>query len=156
MFRQYKRLGKWETGYCSHATEQLQGTEKKPVIKHCVSMVPADGQLHYYKDLDLVVSRLTKAGQELVRRYNALDRKRSVEWKDEICRQEWVGYSGVLETTIHQVQLSLYAFNSGKGGVAQLSDVKVRPPPPDSSSLTRLILSVRPPGFHQDGHHGGR
>lgn len=125
----YNKLADWKYGYAIHETTQVYGDFSNPVPKHCVGMVPLDGMMEYYSDLDVVVFRLEQACRQLVQRWNDLPIKKSLEWRDEICRQDWLGRGSKAETTIFEVRLSTYGFfnaNRGnQGAVISTDDVKV-------------------------------
>jgi hypothetical protein len=109
-----------------------------PTINHCIGIVPLDGLVEYYADLDVVSSRLETASRQLVQRWNALIVKKSLEWQDEICRQDWIGRAGKAETTIFEVRLSTYGFftahRENPSAVITTADVKV-------STASRLAIS---------------
>jgi hypothetical protein len=137
-FRQYQDIANWDDGVGLHETGQIIGEGSlHPTPKRCIGMVPLDGMLEYYRDLDLVIKRLSHASSLLVANYNALTRKKSLEWKDLICRQDWIGKGGRKETTLFQLELSTYNFckmgRVGPEGIMKTTDVKVRQQPPPGS-----------------------
>jgi hypothetical protein len=109
--------------------------------KRCIGLVPLPGQLDYYRDIDVVIGRLSAAALQLVANYNALKVKKSLEWKDLICRQDWIGRWSKQETTLFQQELSCWNFYKKHGGTAgappmTVADVKVRNSAASLSPLT--------------------
>jgi hypothetical protein len=84
--------------------------------KRCIGLVPLPGQLEYYRDIDVVIGRLSAAALQLVANYNASKVKKPLEWKDLICRQDWIGRRGKQETTLFQQELSCWNFYKKNGG----------------------------------------
>ena len=129
--RAYQNYANFDLGVALHETEQVNGEGgPRPTVKRCISVVPLDGQVNYYKNVDEVIQRLTAAGSKLVAKYNALAVKKSLEWRELICSQSWENRAGKRETTLFQQELSTYAFDlqrrrEGLIRPMQLSDLKV-------------------------------
>ncbi len=112
ILRQYNHLANWEYGYAVHECVQVTGVTSThvPVTKRSAALIPLDGLLAYYEDIDLVVGRLETAAAELARRWNARTVKSALEWRDLICRCDWDGRDGRAESTLFELVLSTYAF----------------------------------------------
>jgi hypothetical protein len=154
--REYERLAAWDFGWSIHETEAPSGNDFPNKLRF--ALVPLDGLVDYYANPDEVTGLLRDAGEELVRRYNDLEVKRALEWKDLICRQDWRGKDGRAETTFFEVRVSSYAVHQAnmeceeRNQDISFSQLKV----PSASRrvlLTRLISLLSPPGRDQDGHH---
>jgi len=160
LVKQYKKLSNWELGWGVLETRQIVGETLKSQanIKSKVIAIPVDGFLDYFDDCELVAQRLQHAGRELVRRWNEQQPKKVLDWTDEICREEWRGRGGKVETSIYETILSTYAFfvrNEDKpDAVIAESDLKVRASAVALLSL-RVVDSLAPPlaGAHQAAHH---
>jgi hypothetical protein len=111
VMRAYEKLANFDWGYGGHETGEL--TDGKYPKKPFVSIVPLDGLMEYYSELDGLGARLEKAAVLLVRRYNAREVRRPNEWRDEICRQEFEGVNRRRETTIFELRLSSFGFHVG-------------------------------------------
>jgi hypothetical protein len=114
--RQYRKFGNFDLGAAITETEQIKGVGgKKQELKRCIGLVPLDGQLDYYEDLDEVVSRLSAAALKVVAQYNALKLKKTVVWREVICAQSWTAVpSGKEEVTKWQQELSTFHFHNSK------------------------------------------
>jgi hypothetical protein len=146
--REYQDIANWDDGIAVHETEQIVGEGgPNPVAKRCIGLVPLGGQVDYYTDMDQVINRLSAAALQLVANYNGARIKKSLEWKDLICRQDWVGRRGRQETTLFQVELSTYNFFkmafTGPKPPMTVSDVKVRRH--FSQPLLDISLLILPP-----------
>ena len=154
MMRKYEKLAAFDLGYALHETGVFTpaGSAKYPRKPH-VSLVPLDGMVAYYHDLDIVVARLEVAAVELVSRFNNRAIKRPLEWRDEICRQDWIGKNGRPETTIFELRLTTYGFFlSGVVHPINTADLKV-PLTFSQGLLMGLISLFASTGSNQDEHH---
>jgi hypothetical protein len=128
--REYSKIGDWKSGWAIFETHQVFGESfGNPSVRHCVGLVPLDGLLEYLADVDVVTARIQDASAQLVQRWNALEVKKPLEWKDEIARFDWIGRQGKPETSIFEFRLSTYGFTvineKNSAAVLHLSDVKV-------------------------------
>jgi hypothetical protein len=113
MHRRYEKLAPFDLGYGGHETGVFVVAAGKFPKKPTVSLVPLDGLLDYYADLDVLASRLEEAGARLVRRYNSRKVRTALEWRDEVCRYNFAGRNGREETTIFELRLTTYGFHVG-------------------------------------------
>jgi len=133
--RDYEKLAAWDYGWSIHETEVPSGNDFPNKLRF--ALVPLEGVVDYYVDLDEVAGRLRDAGHELVRRYNGLEVRRALEWKNLIHRQDWRGKDGRPETTLFELRLSTYAFHQShaeeRHTPISFEQLKVPPPPPVGS-----------------------
>ena len=109
LVRDYTKLANWEFGWGILETQHFQD-EKKTKVVPAIFAVPLDSLVDYYADCELVAERVEKAAEQLVSRWNSLRTKTALEWKDEICRHNWVGKDKKAHKTIFEVKLSSYVF----------------------------------------------
>jgi hypothetical protein len=125
--RTYEKLAAFDQGYGIHETGEASPSGSKFAKKPAVSLVPLDGLMRYYANLDVLKTRLEKAAILLARRYNGLSKRRPVEWRDEICRHEFVGVNGRPETTIFELRETTFGFHvAGHSRPADVSDLRVQ------------------------------
>jgi hypothetical protein len=130
--KQYKQVANWVLGWGVLETQQLAGVNSKNAaqIETKAIVIPLAGFLTYFADCERVAVRLERAGDELVRRWNAQQPKKVLDWKDEIHRDEWEGKDGTTETSIFETTLSTYAFfvsrENKNDAVITKNDLKVR------------------------------
>lgn len=146
MMRKYDKLASFDEGYALHESGVASSGGKYPK-KPSVALIPLDGMLKYYDNLDLVVARLRTAGEQLARRYNARgEMKKALEWRDTICEHHWIGRGGRPEITIFEARLTTYGhFLSSDGRDIKPADIKVHAASrPVELTLIYLSLARRP------------
>ena len=107
--REYSRLGNFSEGrmiFCSEGYESSKNTF--PTKKYCC-VVPLRPALEYFSDVDAVCRLINRARTDLVDRYNATTPKKSLPWRDLICRQVFRNpKTGRMEHTLFEVTLSTW------------------------------------------------